>query len=223
MAQNATSDIDRQTFWSRLQSELWYWLARRKQQSIESNISWRESIFWAWNEVAEASDAFAATEILLNFAFACEIDYVSEWIHRVSDQRRAPFDFHVRTDFIRFFIPAIPFHGNFGNNFPRRLPENWRVLQDIASVAQKAILRETGTKFRTGSVASVLKHTASGGSSDYAYNVAKVPFVITMEVSGDTFHPATKSIEGITRECWIGIRAMCEFLGKQQSVEISRK
>lgn len=107
--------------------------------------------------------------------------------------------------------------------WPRRLPDNWRILQDIASVAQRAILSETGTKFRTGSVASLLRHTASGGSSDYAYNVAKVPFVITMEVSGDTFHPATKSIEGIIRECWIGIRAMCVFVKKQQFVEISCK
>lgn len=100
----------------------------------------------------------------------------------------------------------------------RRLPENWRTLQSIASVAQRAILSETGTRFRTGSVASLLRHTASGGSSDYAYNVAKVPFVITMEVSGDTFHPSTKSIEGIIRECWIGIRAMCVFLRNQQFV-----
>lgn len=100
----------------------------------------------------------------------------------------------------------------------RQLPVNWRILQDIASVAQKAILNETGTKFRTGSVASLLRRTASGGSSDYAYNIAKVPFVITMEVSGDKFHPATKSIEGIIHECWIGIRAMCLHLIRRQQI-----
>lgn len=105
----------------------------------------------------------------------------------------------------------------------RRLPENWKALQEIASAAQKAILNETGTTFRTGSVASLLKRTASGGSSDYAYNVVMVPFVITMEVSGDTFHPAATSIAGIIRECWIGIRAMCVFLRKHKIIENSNK
>lgn len=182
-------------------------MARGQQQSVESNVSWWKGVFRTRNETAEAFDAFSTADFLLDAAFACKINHVSKWFHGVSANLKNAIDFHLSW-----------FYSHFAHS--RRLPENWRALQNIASVAQRAILSKTGTRFRTGSVASLLKHTASGGSSDYAYNVAKVPFVITMEVSGDTFHPSTKSIEGIIRECWIGIRAMCVFLQSQQFVWI---
>lgn len=94
----------------------------------------------------------------------------------------------------------------------RKLPENWKGLHELAKVGQSAILKKTGTRYRLGNVASQINGTAAGGSPDYAFGVAKIPFVIAMEISGGSFHPPAGDIKRLVDECWIGIRAMCSFL-----------
>lgn len=87
-------------------------------------------------------------------------------------------------------------------------------LRKLAQAAKVAILRETGTKFRVGSVAKLVNNARckGGGSIDYAHKTAKIPFVIVMELSGGSFQPQEKAINDILFESWIGIHAMCSFL-----------
>lgn len=99
--------------------------------------------------------------------------------------------------------------------FGRRLPNNWKGLHELAKVGQSAIFKKTGTKFRLGNIATIIKSTASGGSPDYAFEVVKTPFVIIMEISGGGFQPPKDEIKRIAEECWIGIKAMCLYLNMQ--------
>lgn len=94
------------------------------------------------------------------------------------------------------------------------LPDNWMSLHGLARAGGYAIQKKTGTKFRVGSVASLIKNAkrSGGGSVDYAHKTAKIPFVIVMELSGGSFQPPAKAINGILCESWIGIHAMCSFL-----------
>lgn len=77
-----------------------------------------------------------------------------------------------------------------------------------------AIQKATGTKFRTGNVASLVKNATNcgGGSVDYAHKTAGIPFVIVMELSGGSFQPPAKQIYNIVYESWIGIQAMCSYI-----------
>lgn len=90
---------------------------------------------------------------------------------------------------------------------------------NLARAGHLAIHKETGSKFRIGSVASIVKNArkSGGGSLDYAYEIAKIPFVIAMELSGGSFQPPTTAINSIICESWIGIQAMCSFLKPQLS------
>lgn len=63
-------------------------MARGKQQSVESNVSWGKGFFGARNENAEAFDAFSTADFLLDATFACKINYVSKRFHRVSVKLR---------------------------------------------------------------------------------------------------------------------------------------
>lgn len=94
------------------------------------------------------------------------------------------------------------------------LPDNWMSLHGLARAGSLAIQKETGTKFRVGSVASLVKNAkrSGGGSVDYAHKTAKIPFAIAMELSGGCFQPAAKAILGIVSETWVGIHAMCTLL-----------
>lgn len=94
----------------------------------------------------------------------------------------------------------------------RTPPENWRELYELCRAGQTAIFKKTRTKYRIGNVAALIKNTASGGSPDYALGVAKIPFVITFEISGGEFQPPKVAIKRIAEEGWIGIKAMCMFL-----------
>lgn len=109
------------------------------------------------------------------------------------------------------YVYLIYFSCNFSSP-----PGNWLNLYNLARAGHTAIRKETGSKFRVGSVASLLKNSkrCGGGSIDYAYKTAKIPFVIVMELSGGTFHPPVMQIHNIISESWIGIRAMCSFLSK---------
>lgn len=94
-------------------------------------------------------------------------------------------------------------------------------LHNLARAGYLAIKKETGTKFRIGSVASIVKNAKkSGGASlDYAHKIAKIPFTIALELSGGCFQPPTSEIDGIICESWIGIRAMCSFLKMQRQTK----
>lgn len=84
----------------------------------------------------------------------------------------------------------------------------------MAKAGYLAIQETTGAEFRIGSVSSILKNATKlgGGSLDYAYKMAKIPFAIALELSGGSFHPPSNAINEIICESWIGIHAMCSFL-----------
>lgn len=95
------------------------------------------------------------------------------------------------------------------------LPENWRELHALAKVGHRAIKAKTGTHYRCGSVALVIRHTAAGGSPDYALGAVKIPFAMAMELSGGGFgfEPPPSEIRPLVQESWIGISAMCLHIG----------
>lgn len=99
-------------------------------------------------------------------------------------------------------------------HFYSEQPAHWAKLYNLARAGYLAIKQATGTEFRIGSASSIVKNAKKlgGGSLDYAYKMAKIPFSIAMELSGGSFHPPSNAINGIICESWIGIRAMCSFL-----------
>lgn len=63
-----------------------------------------------------------------------------------------------------------------------------------------------------------MRATPSGGSADYAFAIAKIPLVITMELTsgGKTgFDPHPNDIQRIVDESWIGIQAMADHVAKK--------
>lgn len=93
-------------------------------------------------------------------------------------------------------------------------PSNWRALHRLAQAGHLAIKRQTGKHYRCGSVALLIKHTAAGGSPDYALGVVKIPYAMAMELSGGGhgFDPPCTAIRGLVGESWIGIQAMCAHI-----------
>lgn len=96
------------------------------------------------------------------------------------------------------------------------LPPNWASLHRLAKIGHCAIRKKTGTFYRCGSVASVIKHTAAGGSPDYALGAVKIPYAMTMELSGGGygFDPPKSEIHGLVSESWAGIHAMCAHIAE---------
>lgn len=86
----------------------------------------------------------------------------------------------------------------------------------MARIGHKAIIEKTGTNYRVGSVATLIRRTAAGGSPDYALGALKIPFAMTMELSGDGygFDPPKSEIRRLVQESWTGIRAMCVHIAK---------
>lgn len=84
----------------------------------------------------------------------------------------------------------------------------------MAKVGCRAIKEKTGSAYRCGSVAVLIRQTAAGGSPDYAFGTVKIPFVMTMELSGGGygFDPPPCEIKALVEESWIGIRAMCVYI-----------
>lgn len=83
-------------------------------------------------------------------------------------------------------------------------------------MGKTAIEEATGTKYRIGNTAKVIKHTVGGSSADYAFGVLEIPYVIAMELpagrGGNGFDPPCHDIKRIVKESWIGIRAMVASL-----------
>lgn len=87
-------------------------------------------------------------------------------------------------------------------------------LHRLAKIGHRAIRNKTGKFYRCGSVAALIKHTAAGGSPDYALGAVKIPYAMTMELSGGGhgFDPPTAEIQGLVSESWAGIQAMCAHI-----------
>lgn len=78
------------------------------------------------------------------------------------------------------------------------LPDNWMCLHDLAKAGYCAIQKETGKKYRIGSVASLIKNAKKigGGSVDYAHKTVKIPFTICLELSGGSFKNCLNNVAG---------------------------
>ncbi|XP_055531288.1 carboxypeptidase B-like [Wyeomyia smithii] len=90
------------------------------------------------------------------------------------------------------------------------LPETWQTIDEVAQAGANAINEATGTKYTVGSSTNVL-YAASGGSDDWALDVADVPITIVMELPSGGFggfNPPAQAIEESVKESWIGIKAM---------------
>lgn len=86
-------------------------------------------------------------------------------------------------------------------------------MHELAKVGKEAIQEATGTKYRIGNTAKVIKRTVGGSSADYAFGVLNIPYVIAMELpagrgGGNGFDPPCHDIKRLVKESWIGIREM---------------
>lgn len=96
------------------------------------------------------------------------------------------------------------------------LPASWKELQEVGNSAAKAIKEAKGTRYTVGSSTNVL-YAAAGGSDDYMFAKANIPFSYTMELSQgghSGFDPPQSEIEGFVKESFIGIRAMAEEVAR---------
>lgn len=87
-------------------------------------------------------------------------------------------------------------------------------MHKLAKIGHCAIKEKTGTHYRCGSVSVLIRHTAAGGSPDYAMGAAKIPYAMAMELSGGGygFDPPPTEIKTLVQESWIGIKAMCIYI-----------
>lgn len=117
--------------------------------------------------------------------------------------------YKVRSNTLSFSIQMLYSHLAY-----RDLPTNWRDLHALAKVGHRAIKEKTGTHYRCGSVALLIRHTAAGGSPDYAFGAVKIPFAMVMELSGGGFgfDPPVGEIKRLVSESWVGIQAMCNSI-----------
>lgn len=120
----------------------------------------------------------------------------------------------------------------------------WKQLHLVAKVGHDAIMAATGTctlsalaqghayivtlhtgkRYTYGSTSSIVKRLIGGSAADWAHQVAKVPYAITLEMSGKVFQPPKSEIPELVEEGWIAIREMAWFVAKScGAAEINRK
>jgi hypothetical protein len=104
-----------------------------------------------------------------------------------------------------------------------KLPTTWRKLNELAKIGCAAIQDHSGRKYRYGNTASCIRSLVSGSSADYAFEVQKIPHVITMELPAGGkrgFNPPVEEIAPLCLESWQGIKAMVGHLNKQLPMEV---
>lgn len=97
------------------------------------------------------------------------------------------------------------------------LPASWKELHEVGTSAANAIKEATGTRYTVGSSTNVL-YAAAGGSDDYMFAKANIPFSYTMELSQgghSGFDPPASKIEGFVKESFIGIKKMAEEVAER--------
>lgn len=97
------------------------------------------------------------------------------------------------------------------------LPASWKALHEVGISAANAIKEATGTRYTVGSSTNVL-YAAAGGSDDYMFAKANIPFSYTMELSQgghSGFDPPPSQIEGFVKESFIGIEKMAKEIAKR--------
>lgn len=97
------------------------------------------------------------------------------------------------------------------------LPASWKDLHEVGESAANAMKEATGTSYTVGSSTNVL-YAAAGGSDDYMFAKANIPFSYTMELSQgghSGFDPPPSKIEGFVKESFIGIVKMAEEIAKR--------
>lgn len=80
-----------------------------------------------------------------------------------------------------------------------------------------------GKRYVYGSTSSIVKRTIGGSAGDWAYQVAKVPYVLTLEMSGKVFQPPKSEIRELAQEGWIGIREMAFFVAKSSGLVVDMR
>jgi predicted deacylase len=124
-------------------------------------------------------------------------------------------------DSCKFFLS---FH-SYGNYllyplaYSNEKAENWQDQHDVVKAGAEAIEAATGTKYTYGPVAETL-YPASGSSIDYAYEDAKIPVAVVMELTGGGlfgFDLPASEIDKNVREAAIGVQAMVEVVAQKYS------
>ncbi|XP_014234510.1 carboxypeptidase B-like [Trichogramma pretiosum] len=97
--------------------------------------------------------------------------------------------------------------------FTSELPPNEPVLRCAAELAESALARVRGTRYKIGSSTNVL-YAAAGGSDDWAMGVAGVDLVYTIELPGGSykFTPPTSEILPVGQETFEAIKVFARYV-----------
>ncbi|BET00045.1 Carboxypeptidase [Nesidiocoris tenuis] len=94
------------------------------------------------------------------------------------------------------------------------LPRDWRDLDKLGRVAQKALERVRGTKYRVGSSTNLLG-AAAGGSDDWMKGRAGIKYSYTVELPGGGekgFDLPASQILAVSQETWEALKTMGYFI-----------
>lgn len=125
-----------------------------------------------WGEVGASSNACSETFKGSKPFSEPETQVVRNILHALEGRCKLYLTFHSYGNFILY-----PW------GWTSRLPDTWKDLDEVGQVAAGAIKNATGTKYTVGSSTNVL-YAAAGGSDDYAFGAANVPFAYTVELPG---------------------------------------
>lgn len=98
--------------------------------------------------------------------------------------------------------------------YTNALPPNYNRMIELAEKATKALTKVHGTRYKVGSSTNLL-YAASGGSDDWAYGVAMIPYSYTIELRDDGrygFVLPTSHIIPTGEETWAGVKVLMQEL-----------
>ncbi|XP_064115651.1 carboxypeptidase B-like [Macrobrachium nipponense] len=99
-----------------------------------------------------------------------ETQAIRDFIMELKDQLKVYVSIHAYSQ-----MWMLPFAGTYG------VPENYDDMYEVGKLATDAIRKHDGTDYTLGSVTDLL-YIASGGSGDFAYAVAGIPFSYSLEL-----------------------------------------
>uniref|UniRef100_A0A0A9YSJ1 Carboxypeptidase B n=2 Tax=Lygus hesperus TaxID=30085 RepID=A0A0A9YSJ1_LYGHE len=135
-------------------------------------------------------------------------------------EARALRDYAMSLNHIRLYLTLHSYGQYFLYpwGFGDSLPRDWKDLDKLGRIAQHAVQKVRGTKYRVGSSTRLLG-AAAGGSDDWMKGRAGVKYSYTVELPGGGergFDLPSSRILGVSQETWEGLRTMANYIGHER-------
>lgn len=96
----------------------------------------------------------------------------------------------------------------------KKIPKNISTLKSLGRKMAKAIFEISGNYYKTISAGEL--YEASGGSDDYAYEVMKVPYVYTFEMTKDSFEYPESKLPILYKEMNAAFKVAAKRIGRKK-------